>query len=96
MTAPSPTTAPDLRIDIDPDDLGRGFAQVVLAVAELLRELLERQAIRRVDAGDLDDEQIERLGRALLRIKDQIGAVRTALEPTGEERLTESSRPRKD
>jgi CRISPR/Cas system-associated endonuclease Cas1 len=54
------------RIDLDPDSVERGLAGLVLTVVELLRQLMERQALRRVDAGDLDDEQIERIGRSLL------------------------------
>jgi hypothetical protein len=70
---------PTLRMNIDSNDVARGFGQVVVAVAEILRELLERQAIRRVDAGDLDDAQIERLGSSLLRISEQLEDLRIAL-----------------
>jgi Gas vesicle protein K len=83
MTAGS---APALRLDIDTDDVARGFAQVVLAVAEVIRELLERQAIRRIDAGDLTDAQIERVGSALLRIRDELAELRTAVTPPSTER----------
>jgi hypothetical protein len=76
VSAPQPGS---VRLDIDPDDVGRGFGQVVLAVAEILRELLERQTIRRIDAGDLNDDQIERLGSTLLRIGEQLEHLRTAL-----------------
>jgi hypothetical protein len=72
-------TAPAVRFDLDQDDLACGFAQVVLAVAELLRELLERQAIRRMDAGDLTDAQVERLGTALLRVRDELDVLRSAV-----------------
>lgn len=72
-------TAPTVRLDIDSDDLARGFAQVVLGLAELLRELLERQAIRRVTAGDLSEVQIERLGMTLLRIREELEGLQTAL-----------------
>jgi hypothetical protein len=82
MAAPVIDSTRCARLDIDPDDVGRGFGQVVLAVAELLRELLERQAIRRMDAGDLNAAQIERLGAALLHIKEQLAALREVLEPT--------------
>jgi hypothetical protein len=83
MTAIQNQTArPALRLDLDSDDIGRGFGQLVLALADLLRELLERQAIRRIDAGDLNDDQIERLGSSLLRISEQIAELRTALSPT--------------
>lgn len=53
------------RIEIDPEDTARGLGQLVLTVVELLRELMERQAIARLDAGSLDDEQIDRIGAAL-------------------------------
>ncbi len=53
------------RIEIDPEDTAQGLAQLVLTVVELLRELMERQAVARLDAGSLTDEQIERIGRAL-------------------------------
>jgi Gas vesicle protein K len=70
------TASPALRIDVDSDDVARGFAQLVLTLAELVRELLERQAIRRMDAGDLTDAQVERLGTALLRIRDELEELR--------------------
>jgi Gas vesicle protein K len=71
--------SPGLRIDLDPDDIAHGFAQVVVAVAEILRELLERQAIRRLELGDLDTTQIERLGGALLEIRQQLAELRENL-----------------
>jgi hypothetical protein len=70
---------PAVRLNIDGNDVARGFGQVVVAVAEILRELLERQAIRRIDAGDLDDAQVERLGASLLRISEQLDELRVAL-----------------
>jgi hypothetical protein len=70
---------PAVRLNIDGNDVARGFGQVVVAVAEILRELLERQAIRRIEAGDLDDAQVERLGTSLMRISEQLDEVRVAL-----------------
>jgi hypothetical protein len=61
-----------MRIEADEDDVARGLAQLVLTLVELLRQLMERQAIRRVEAGDLDDEQVERLGRALIALERQM------------------------
>ena len=78
MTTASPDL-PTLRLDLDGDDVAHGFAQLVLALAEVIRELLERQAIRRLDAGDLTAEQIERLGSSLLRIRDELDNLRTAV-----------------
>ena len=60
------------RLDADREDVARGLAQLVLTLIELLRQLMERQAIRRVDAGDLDDEQVERLGQALMALEDRM------------------------
>jgi hypothetical protein len=57
------------RLDADPDNVERGLAQLVLTVIELLRQLMERQALRRVDAGGLDDETVERLGRTLMALE---------------------------
>jgi hypothetical protein len=60
------------RIEADPENVERGLAQLVLTVIELLRELMERQALRRVEAGGLDDEQIERLGRTLMLLSERM------------------------
>lgn len=57
------------RIDIDPDDVERGLAGLVLGVVELLRQVLEKQAVRRMEAGGLTDEEIERVGLALMRLE---------------------------
>ncbi|MHB1594100.1 MAG: gas vesicle protein K [Streptosporangiaceae bacterium] len=57
------------RIRADPETAERSLVSLVLAVVELLRELMERQAIRRVDAGDLSDEQIERIGLTLMALE---------------------------
>jgi hypothetical protein len=80
------TAAPVARVDLDSEDVARGFAELVLAVADLLRELLERQAIRRVDAGDLTDAQIERLGTSLLRIKTELDELRSTVSRNRTER----------
>ncbi|MGW6506360.1 gas vesicle protein K, partial [Streptomyces niveus] len=51
----------DTRVDIDPHNAGRDLASLVLTVVELLRQLMERQAIRRFDTGELTEEQEERV-----------------------------------
>jgi hypothetical protein len=61
-----------MSVDPDPDDAARGLAQLVLTLVELLRQLMERQAIRRVEAGDLSDEQVERLGQALIALEERM------------------------
>ncbi|MGD6818888.1 gas vesicle protein K [Metabacillus sp. 84] len=57
------------RINLDPDSAEQGLAQLVLTVIELLRQLVERHAIRRVDGGTLTDQQIEDLGVALANLE---------------------------
>jgi hypothetical protein len=57
------------RVDADPENVERGLAQLVLTIVELLRQLMERQALRRVEAGNLDDETVERLGRTLMALE---------------------------
>lgn len=60
------------RVKLDPENVRNGLAQLVLTLVELLRELLERQAIRRMDAGSLADHEIERLGLTFSRLAEEI------------------------
>lgn len=60
------------RLALDPEDMRRGLGRLVLALLEMLRQLLERQALRRVDGGDLSDAEVERLGLTLLRLGEEI------------------------
>ena len=64
------------RLDLDPDRLKNGLGQLVLTVIKLLHELLERQALRRIDAGSLSEEQIERLGFTMMRQAKEIDRLR--------------------
>lgn len=54
------------RLDIDPDELRKGLGKLVVTILRLLHELLEKQAVRRVDSGTLNDNEVERLGRTLM------------------------------
>ena len=60
------------RISADPEQVERGLAQLVLTLVELLRQLMERQALRRLDDGTLSDEQIERLGLTFQRLEERM------------------------
>lgn len=60
------------RIDVDPDDVERGLAGLVLGLVELLRQVLEKQAVRRMEGGSLTDEEIERVGLALMRLERKV------------------------
>lgn len=61
-----------LRWNADPDDVQRSVAQLVLTLVEFIRRLLERQAIRRMEAGTLTDQQTEDIGRALMTLEETV------------------------
>jgi hypothetical protein len=65
------------RIDADPEHVEQGLARLVLTVIELLREVLEHQAIRRMDGGTLSPEEIERLGLALLKLNKRMDELKS-------------------
>jgi hypothetical protein len=67
---------PGRRVEVDQDKVERGLAQLVLTVVELLRQLMERQALRRVEAGNLGDDQVERLGTTLMLLERRMGELR--------------------
>jgi hypothetical protein len=60
------------RVNVDPEDVERGLSTLVLTVIELLRQLMERQALRRMEAGTINDEQIERLGQAFIQLEQRM------------------------
>src|SRR3954470_16541216 len=64
--------AAPLRWNADPDDVQRSVAQLVLTLVEFIRKLLERQAIRRMEGGTLTDQQIEEVGRALMKLEETV------------------------
>ncbi len=74
------------RIDADPDAIDNGLGKLVLTLVELIRKVLEHQAVRRMDGGSLTDEQVERLGLALLQLDDRMGQLREVFG-LGEEEL---------
>jgi CRISPR/Cas system-associated endonuclease Cas1 len=64
------------RLVIDDDTIERDLVKLVLTVVELLRQLMERQALRRVDKGDLTEDQEERIGRTLMLLEDRMARLR--------------------
>ena len=66
--------APSLpgRVNADPERVEKGLAQLVLTLVELLRQLMERQALRRVEGGTLTDDEIERLGQTFMKLEQRM------------------------
>jgi hypothetical protein len=80
---PQPQIRP--RIDLQPGDISQGLGKLVLTVVELLRQLLEKQAQRRVESGELGEEEVERLGLTFLRLSEQMDEMKRTLGLEGEE-----------
>jgi hypothetical protein len=64
------------RIDANADTVERELLKLVLTIVELVRQLMERQAIRRMDQGDLSTAQVEELGLGLMRLEEAMTALR--------------------
>jgi hypothetical protein len=93
------------KLELDGDKLQKGLAKLVLTVIELLRQILERQAQRRIESGSLTTEEVERLGLAFLQIKEtmnqlsekfgfdpgEVGNALTSLVKSGNSQLGKTS-----
>lgn len=64
-------TLPD-RLEADPQDVHAGLARLVLTIIELIKQILEHQAVRRMEGGTLSDDEVERLGLALLHLQERM------------------------
>ena len=71
------STIPE-RISADPEALENGLARLVLSIIELVRRLLEKQALRRMDGGNLTEEEIERLGTSLMKLEEKMTEMKAA------------------
>jgi len=71
VMSPARSASPP-RIELKHDDVKNGLGKLVLTLVELLRELLERQAIRRIEGGSLTDVEIERLGTTFMRLAEEM------------------------
>jgi hypothetical protein len=60
------------RIDADPERVEKGLAQLVLTLVELLRQLMERQALLRMEQDTLTDDEIERLGQTFMKLEQRM------------------------
>lgn len=73
------------RLRVDPENVKNGLMKLVLTLVELLRELLERQALRRIDSGTLTREEVERLGLTFLRLSEEMGRLKKHFGLTDED-----------
>ena len=73
---PAPQATPRQRINADPESVERGLVGLVLTLVELLRQLMERQALRRVEDGTLTDEQVEKIGVTLMALEERMAELR--------------------
>lgn len=73
------------RINADPEKVEQGLARLVLTLIEVLRKVLEHQAVRRMDGGTLTDEEVERLGLALLALNDRMQELKGTFGLTDED-----------
>ena len=60
------------RLNLEPEKVEQGLARLVLSLVELIRQLLERQAIRRMEGGSLSPEETERLGTTLMKLEERM------------------------
>src|ERR1041385_2135128 len=68
------------RVNADPERVEKGLAQLVLTLVELLRQLMERQALRRMENGTLTDEQIERMGETFMKLEARMEELKAHFE----------------
>lgn len=73
------------RIDASPEDIEAGLAKLVLTLIEFLRQVLEHQAVRRMEGGSLSDEEIEKLGLSLMRLQDRLEEIKNQFGMAGED-----------
>ena len=78
------SVVPD-RIAADAEAVENGLAKLVLSIVELVRRLLEKQALRRMDSGNLSDEEIERLGNALMKLEEKMSELKRTFGLSDEE-----------
>jgi hypothetical protein len=69
--------APRARVELEPGKIERGLLRLVLSLIELLRQLMEKQAMRRIDAGSLTLEEVDRVGRSLMEMETTIRRLQT-------------------
>ena len=82
MTEPVPAASLPRRMETDAESVERDLMKLVLTIVELVRQLMEAQALRRVDEGDLSDLQVEELGTALMRLEEAMDRLKAQYDLT--------------
>lgn len=73
------------RISADPEEIENGLARLVLSIIELVRQLLERQALRRMDGGNLSEAEIESLGLSLMKLEEKMDELKRTFGLEGDD-----------
>ena len=73
------------RLETDPESVQRDLMRLVLTIVELVRQLMEKQALRRLDEGDLGEDQIEALGTGLMHLAEAMRELRERFDLTEED-----------
>ena len=73
------------RIEATPEDVESGLAKLVLTLIEFLRQILEHQAVRRMEGGTLSDDEIEKLGVTLMRLQERLAELKEDFGLAGED-----------
>jgi hypothetical protein len=73
------------RVNADPHNVEKGLAKLVLTLIELLRQLMERQAVRRMEGGTLTDDEVERLGQTFMKLEQRMEDLKKAFGLEGED-----------
>ena len=76
-TRKSKGSLPD-KLNLDPEKVEQGLAKLVLSLVELIRQLLEKQAMRRIEHGSVTDEEIERMGETFMKLEEKLIELRKA------------------
>jgi hypothetical protein len=73
------------RVNADPENLEKGLAQLVMTIVELLRQLMERQALRRIEGGTLTPDEVERLGETFMKLAERMDELKDEFGLTDED-----------
>jgi len=82
---PAGTAVGSQRLHLNQDNVKNGLGKLVLTLVQLIRDLLERQAIRRVESGSLTEEEVERLGVTFMQLSEEIERLKTEFGIQGED-----------